>query len=77
MLTIKDLENAVKKNYVDFSDAVKTALTEKLNNNPIIKSKMSEIDQYDAICEKCDEMTDEEDSEDDEDEEDSEDEEDD
>lgn len=73
MLTTKDLENALKKNYVDFSEAVKTALTEKLNDNPVIKSKMNEIDQYDAICEKCDEMkyekkhTDDDDSEDDDD----------
>ena len=68
MLTIKDLENAANKNYVDFSEAVKATLTEKLNNNPIVKSKMSEIDQYDAICEKCDEMKcEEEDSEDEED----------
>ena len=56
MLTTKDLENSVKKNYVDFSEAVKATLTEKLNNHPIIKSKMAEIEQYDAITEKCDEM---------------------
>lgn len=56
MLTTKDLENSVKKNYVDFSEAVKATLTEKLNNHPIIKSKMTEIEQYDAITEKCDEM---------------------
>ena len=70
MLTKKDLENALNKNYVDFSEAVKATLTEKLNNNPIVKSKMSEIDQYDAICEKCDEMKCDEDEEDSEDEED-------
>ena len=56
MLTTKDLENALKKNYVDFSKVVKDVLTEKLNSNPIIKSKMNEIEQYDAITEKCDEM---------------------
>ena len=56
MLTTKDLENALKKNYVDFSEAVKAVLTEKLDNHPVIKSKMNEIEQYDSICEKCDEM---------------------
>lgn len=56
MLTTKDLENSVKKNYVDFSEAVKAVLTEKLDNHPVIKSKMDEIEQYDSICEKCDEM---------------------
>ena len=56
MLTTKDLENALKKNYVDFSDAVKAVLTEKLDNHPVIKSKMDEIEKYDSICEKCDEM---------------------
>lgn len=56
MLTTKDLENALKKNYVDFSEAVKAVLTEKLDNHPVIKSKMDEIEQYDSICEKCDEM---------------------
>ena len=56
MLTVKDLENTVKKNYVDFSEAVKAVLTEKLDNHPVIKSKMDEIEQYDSICEKCDEM---------------------
>ena len=56
MLTTKDLENALKKNYVDFSDAVKAVLTEKLDNHPVIKSKMNEIEKYDSICEKCDEM---------------------
>ena len=56
MLTTKDLENALKKNYVDFSEAVKAVLTEKLDNHPVIKSKMNEIEQYDAISEKCDEM---------------------
>lgn len=76
MLTTKDLENALKKNYVDFSEAVKAVLTEKLDNHPVIKSKMDEIEQYDSISEKCDEMVckkrdddeDDEDSEDDEDE---------
>ena len=56
MLTTKDLENALKKNYVDFSEAVKAVLTEKLDNHPVIKSKMDEIEQYDSITEKCDEM---------------------
>lgn len=56
MLTTKDLENALKKNYVDFSEAVKAVLTEKLDNHPVIKSKMDEIEKYDSICEKCDEM---------------------
>ena len=56
MLTTKDLENALKKNYVDFSEAVKAVLTEKLDNHPVIKSKMDEIEQYDSISEKCDEM---------------------
>ena len=56
MLTTKDLENALKKNYVDFSEAVKAVLTEKLNDHPVIKSKMDEIEKYDSICEKCDEM---------------------
>ena len=56
MLTTKDLENTLKKNYVDFSEAVKAVLTEKLDNHPVIKSKMDEIEQYDSICEKCDEM---------------------
>ena len=56
MLTTKDLENALKKNYVDFSEAVKAVLTEKLDNHPVIKSKMNEIEKYDSICEKCDEM---------------------
>lgn len=56
MLTTKDLENALKKNYVDFSDAVKAVLTEKLDNHPVIKSKMDEIEKFDSICEKCDEM---------------------
>lgn len=56
MLTTKDLENALKKNYVDFSEAVKAVLTENLDNHPVIKSKMNEIEQYDSICEKCDEM---------------------
>ena len=56
MLTTKDLENALKKNYVDFSEAVKAVLTEKLDNHPVIKSKMGEIEKYDSICEKCDEM---------------------
>lgn len=56
MLTTKDLENTLKKNYVDFSEAVKAVLTEKLDNHPVIKSKMDEIEQYDAITEKCDEM---------------------
>ena len=52
----KDLENALKKNYVDFSEAVKAVLTEKLDNHPVIKSKMDEIEKFDSICEKCDEM---------------------
>ena len=56
MLTTKDLENALKKNYVDFSEAVKAVLTEKLDNHPVIKSKMDEIEKFDSICEKCDEM---------------------
>lgn len=56
MLTTKDLENTLKKNYVDFSEAVKAVLTEKLDNHPVIKSKMDEIEQYDSISEKCDEM---------------------
>ena len=56
MLTTKDLENALKKNYVDFSEAVKAVLAEKLDNHPVIKSKMDEIEKYDSICEKCDEM---------------------
>lgn len=56
MLTTKDLENALKKNYVDFSEAVKAVLAENLDNHPVIKSKMDEIEQYDSICEKCDEM---------------------
>ena len=56
MLTTKDLENTLKKNYVDFSEAVKAVLTEKLDNHPVIKSKMDEIEKYDSICEKCDEM---------------------
>ena len=56
MLTTKDLENALKKNYVDFSEAVKAVLTENLDNHPVIKSKMDEIEQYDSISEKCDEM---------------------
>ena len=56
MLTTKDLENALKKNYVDFSEAIKAVLTEKLDNHPVIKSKMNEIEKYDSICEKCDEM---------------------
>ena len=56
MLTTKDLENALKKNYVDFSEAVKAVLTEKLDNHPVIKSKMDEIEQYDSISEKCNEM---------------------
>ena len=56
MLTTKDLENALKKNYVDFSEVVKAVLTEKLDNHPVIKSKMDEIEQYDSISEKCDEM---------------------
>lgn len=56
MLTTKDLENALKKNYVDFSEVVKDVLTEKLDNHPVIKSKMNEIEQYDSICEKCNEM---------------------
>ena len=56
MLTTKDLENTLNKNYVDFSEAVKAVLTEKLDNHPVIKSKMDEIEKYDSICEKCDEM---------------------
>ena len=56
MLTTKDLENALKKNYVDFSEAVKAVLTEKLDNHPVIKSNMDEIEKFDWICEKCDEM---------------------
>lgn len=56
MLTTKDLENALKKNYVDFSEAVKAVLAENLDNHPVIKSKMDEIEKYDSICEKCDEM---------------------
>lgn len=56
MLTTKDLENALKKNYVDFSEAIKAVLAENLDNHPVIKSKMGEIEQYDSICEKCDEM---------------------
>ena len=56
MLTTRDLENALKKNYVDFSEAVKAVLTEKLDTHPVIKSKMDEIEKYDSICEKCDEM---------------------
>ena len=56
MLTTKDLENTLKKNYVDFSEAVKAVLTEKLDNHPVIKSKMDEIEKFDSICEKCDEM---------------------
>lgn len=56
MLTTKDLENALKKNYVDFSEAVKAVLAENLDNHPVIKSKMDEIERYDSICEKCDEM---------------------
>lgn len=79
MLTTNDLENALKKNYVDFSEAIKATLTDKLNENPVIKSKMAEIEQYNSITEKCNEMDcqkhtvddedeDEDDSEDDDDE---------
>lgn len=81
MLTTNDLENALKKNYVDFSEAIKATLTDKLNENSVIKSKMAEIEQYNSITEKCNEMDcqkhtvddEDEDEKDDEDEDDSED----
>lgn len=49
MLDTQVLQSAEEKKYTDFSNAIKQELANKLANNPIVQSHMSEFDRINQL----------------------------
>jgi peptidoglycan hydrolase-like amidase len=49
MLDSNDLNAAQEKRYTDFSNAIKQELNNKLQNNPVIQSNVSEFERIQQL----------------------------